>query len=178
MKKYLIQYKPFLLFIGTFFGTYILLTFVYQFYLSGFGNDKIDGITKLVGNQTEWLLQLFDNSAKVDKTPSKPYLQIFYNQKLVALIVEGCNAISVIILFVSFIVAFSGKLKPTLFYILGGSLFIYILNVCRIASLTGLLCYFPEKSHLLHGVLFPLVIYGVVFILWIIWVSKFSKYAK
>jgi hypothetical protein len=30
----------------------------------------------------------------------------------------------------------------------------------------------------LHGVLFPLFIYGVVFILWVIWVSKFSLYAK
>ncbi|OUL61901.1 exosortase family protein XrtF [Flavobacterium sp. AJR] len=178
MKKYLIQYKPFLLFIGTFFGTYILLTLVYQFYLGSFENDKIDGITKLVGKHTEWLLQLFNNDARVDEIPSEPYLQIFYNREVVAVIVEGCNAISVIILFVAFIVAFSGKLKPTLFYILGGSFFIYILNICRIASLAGLLYYFPEKTHLLHGVLFPLVIYGVVFILWIIWVSKFSKYAK
>ncbi|MCV9926677.1 exosortase family protein XrtF [Flavobacterium sp. LS1R49] len=178
MKKYLILYKPFLLFIGTFFATYILLTFVYQFYLSSFGTGKLDGITELVGNHTEQLLQLFNSNVKIDQNPSELSLGIRYNNRLVALIIEGCNAISVIILFVSFIVAFSGKLKPTVFYILGGSFFIYILNISRIALLTVLLYHFPEKNHLLHGVLFPLVIYGFVFILWIIWVSKFSKYAK
>lgn len=179
MKKYLLQYKPFLLFIGAFFATYILLTLVYQFYLSSFGTtDTLDGITNLVGYHTERLLQLFNNDVRFDKILSEPYIIIAYNQKTVASIVEGCNAISVIILFVSFIVAFSGKLKPTILYILGGSLFIYILNICRIASLCALLYYFPEQSHLLHGVLFPLMIYGLVFILWIVWVSKFSKYAK
>jgi exosortase family protein XrtF len=178
LKKYLIQYRPFLLFIGLFFATYILLTLVYQFYLSSFGSDKLDGITKLVGNHTERLLQLFNNDIKIEESSTESHLSIWYNQQKIALIIEGCNAISVIILFVSFIVAFSGKLKPTLLYILGGSLFIYILNVCRIASLSALLYHFPENDHLLHGVFFPLVIYGAVFILWIIWVSKFSKYAK
>jgi hypothetical protein len=37
---------------------------------------------------------------------------------------------------------------------------------------------FPGQVSFLHGVLFPLFIYGVVFILWVIWVSKFSLYAK
>lgn len=179
MKKYLIEYKPFLLFIGAFFATYIILTLVYQFYLSGFGTTgRLDGITNLVAHHTEQLLRLFNGDVAFEKIPSEPYVRILYNQKTVASIVEGCNAISVIILFVSFIVAFSGKLKSMLFYILGGCLFIYILNIFRIASLCALLYYFPEKSHILHGVLFPLVIYGLVFILWIIWVSKFSKYAK
>ncbi|MBF7091945.1 exosortase family protein XrtF [Flavobacterium sp. ALJ2] len=179
MKKYLIQYKPFLLFIGVFFTVYILLTLVYQFYLSRFGTaGELDGITKLVGNYTERLLQLFNNNVKFEKIHAEPYVRISYNEKTVASIVEGCNAVSVIILFISFIIAFSGKLKPTLLYILGGSLFIYILNISRIASLCVLLYYFPEKSHFLHGVLFPLVIYGLVFILWIVWISKFSRYAK
>ncbi|MCV9932551.1 exosortase family protein XrtF [Flavobacterium sp. LS1R47] len=179
MKKYLIQYKPFLLFIGVFFVAYVLLTLIYQYYLSRFGTaGELDGITKLVGNHTERLLQLFNDDVKFEKIPSEPYVRISYNEKIVASIVEGCNAISVIILFVSFIIAFSGKLKSTLLYVLGGSLFIYILNICRIASLCALLYYFPEKSHFLHGVLFPLVIYGLVFILWIVWVSKFSRYAK
>jgi hypothetical protein len=41
-----------------------------------------------------------------------------------------------------------------------------------------LLYHFPEQNHLLHGVLFPALIYGSVFVLWFIWVNKFSKYAK
>jgi len=83
----------------------------------------------------------------------------------------------VIILFISFVIAFSGKIKTTLLFILLGSFIIHVLNVFRIALLCILMYYFPKQQHLLHGVVFPLIIYGVVFILWIIWVNKFSKYA-
>ena len=103
---------------------------------------------------------------------------MIYNQKYVARIIEGCNAVSVVILFISFVVAFSGKLKPTLLFIFGGSLFVYVLNVVRIAILSVLMFHFPKQEPFLHGVLFPLYIYGVVFILWLIWVRKFSRYAS
>jgi exosortase family protein XrtF len=74
--------------------------------------------------------------------------------------------------------SFSGKLKTTFFFVFGGSLLIYVLNVLRIAALSALIFYFPKQEPFLHGVLFPLYIYGVVFILWLIWVRKFSRYAS
>lgn len=178
MKKYLIQFKPFLLFIGTFFAAYILLTVVYKYYLDSFGENEIDGITSVVGSNVYWLMDFFNCNVLVQKNLSEPYLEVWYNNVNVVRIVEGCNAVSVMILFVSFVLAFSGKLKTTLLFILSGILFIYILNVVRIAILTILLFRFPEKEHLLHGVLFPLIIYGLVFILWVVWVNKFSRYAK
>ena len=114
----------------------------------------------------------------VEENESQSYLTIFFHQKRIARIIEGCNAISVIILFVSFVLAFSGKLKPTLLFVFGGSLFVYVLNILRIAILSVLMFHFPSQVHFLHGVVFPLFIYGVVFILWLIWVRKFSRYAS
>ncbi|MFV8376730.1 exosortase family protein XrtF [Flavobacterium sp. LB1P71] len=178
MKKYFILYKPFLFFLATFFLTYIVLTFLYQEYLNSFGENKLDAITRLVGKNTKQVLQLFNHSATVEENKFEPYIKLFYNQKYMARIIEGCNAISVIILFVSFVVAFSGKLKPTLLFVFGGSLFIYVLNVLRIGFLCVLMFNFPNQKQFLHGVLFPLFIYGVVFILWLIWVNKFSRYAS
>ena len=178
MKKYFILYKPFLVFLASFFLTYFVLTFLYQNYLGSFEGNKLDSITKIVGRNTEQVLLLFTNDASVQEIAPEPYLRLIFHQKYVARIIEGCNAISVIILFVSFIVAFSGKLIPTLLYLFGGSLIIYILNVLRIAALSTLIFYFPSQESLLHGVVFPLSIYGVVFILWLIWVRKFSKYAS
>jgi exosortase family protein XrtF len=105
------------------------------------------------------------------------HYNILYNNKITATIIEGCNAVSVIVLFISFVIAFSGKLKQTVVFILVGSLFIYILNIFRIIILSVLLYYYPAQEHILHGVVFPLFIYGAVFILWVIWVTKFSKYA-
>ena len=178
MKKYFILYKPFLIFLASFFLTYFILTFLYQNYLSNFEGNKIDSITKMVGRNTEQVLLLFTNDSSVQESATHPYMKLFYNQQYVARIIEGCNAISVIVLFISFIVAFSGKLIPTLLYIFGGSLLIYVLNVIRIAALSVLIFYFPKQESILHGVIFPLSIYGIVFILWLIWVRKFSKYAS
>lgn len=178
MKKYFARYKPFLFFLGTFFLTYIVLTFLYQEYLNSFGENKLDTITRLVGKNTKQVLQWFDSGATVEESKLDPYIKLFYNRRYMARIIEGCNGISVVILFASFVVAFSGKLKPTLLFIFGGSLFIYLLNVLRIGILCVLMFNFPNQKQLLHGVLFPLFIYGVLFILWLIWVNKFSKYAS
>ncbi|TDP03772.1 exosortase family protein XrtF [Flavobacterium sp. 245] len=178
MKKYLIQFKPFLIFISTFFTAYILLTIVYKFYLNSFDSLEVDGISKIVGSSVEALMRFFNSDVSIVKSLTEPCLQVWYNNKFTIRIVEGCNAISVIILFISFVIAFSGKFKTTLFFILFGILFIYVLNILRIAFLTVLLFNYPQYEHFLHGVLFPLIIYGCVFILWVIWVNKFSKYAK
>lgn len=173
----MLQFKPFLIFIGTFFAAYIVLTVLYKLYLGSFGTDEMDGITKLVCTNVEQLMQLFSSDSKITESIIKASYDISYNNKYVARIVEGCNAISVIILFVSFVLAFSGKLKQTFLFILTGIILIYIFNITRIALLAALLYHYPESRHFLHNVLFPLIIYGVVFILWVIWVKKFSKYA-
>jgi len=179
LKKYLIRYTPFLLFLGKFLLTYLLLTFVYQSYLDQFDVKKfeVDGITQLVAEQTKDLMLLCNYDATIVPNTKEASVNLHYNQKFMARIIEGCNGLSVIILFISFVIAFSGKLKSTVLFIIGGSLLIHVLNVVRIALLCILMYYFPEQEHLLHGVVFPLFIYGVVFILWIIWVNKFSKYA-
>jgi exosortase family protein XrtF len=173
---YFQQYKPFLLFLGKFFLSFLVLTVLYQSYLANFGDDVVDGITSNVAFLTQKIANLF----KIDISTQLDVLQfqIKYHGKYLARIIEGCNAISVIILFIAFIVAFSGKLKVTLLYIFVGSVLIYIFNIFRIIFLTILVYHFPHQEHLLHGVLFPLIIYGIVFLLWIIWVNKFSGYVS
>jgi exosortase family protein XrtF len=178
LKKYFTLYKPFLIFLASFFGTYILLTFFYQLFLNGFENTKVDTITRFVAQNTEEVISWFYQSLRIEEVANEPFFSINFQDKSVAVIVEGCNGISVIILFISFIVAFSGSLKNTLLFIFGGSLIIYIVNIFRIVLLTILMLHFPAQEPVLHGVVFPLIIYGIVFILWVIWVNKFSKYAK
>lgn len=180
MKKYIILYKPFLLFLGKFLLTYLVLTLVYQGYLRQFDvkKNETDSFTILVAKQTKEIMLFFNADVKTAPNSKEPSVILYYNQKAMARIIEGCNALSVIILFVAFIIAFSGKIKHTILYLIAGSILIHILNVVRIALLCVLMYYYPKQQHLLHGVVFPLIIYGVVFVLWIIWVNKFSKYAK
>jgi len=179
LENYIVQYKPFLLFLGKFFLSYLLLTFVYQSYLNRFESKEmeVDNITVAVANQTVTVLSWFDSQSYTAPHLHEPSVKIFYKNKYIARIIEGCNAVSVIILFIAFVVAFSGKFKNTLLFIIFGSILIYVLNIFRIVILCMAMYSFPKYQDFLHGVFFPLFIYGIVFILWIIWVNKYSFYA-
>ncbi len=178
LKNYFQQYKPFLVFLASFFGSYILLTVFYQLFLNSFGSTAVDSITELVAKNTEKVVSWFFMRIQTETVVNEPFVRLYFQNKYIVRIVEGCNGVSVIVLFIAFIIAFSGSLKNTLLFIFGGALLIYILNVLRIALLVVLIYYYPERSDVLHNVFFPAIIYGLVFILWVIWVNKFSKYAK
>ena len=179
MKNLLLQYKPFLLFLGKFIFSYLILTFIYQTYLNHFDakNVEVDTFTKLVAKQSAAVLSLVDSKSFTMPHLREPSVKLFYKGKYISRIIEGCNALSVIILFISFVIAFTGKFIKTLLFILFGIILIHILNIGRIALLCIALYHFPQYEYLLHGVVFPLVIYGVVFLLWVIWVNKYSLYA-
>jgi exosortase family protein XrtF len=179
LKNLLLQYKPFLLFLGKFIISYLILTFIYQTYLNRFDskNAEVDTFTKSVAEQSAKVLSWFDLNSFTMPHFREPSVKLFYKGKYISRIIEGCNALSVIILFISFVIAFTGKFKKTILFIMFGSIIIHILNIGRIALLCIALYHFPQYEHLLHGVVFPLVIYGVVFLLWVIWVNKYSLYA-
>ena len=179
MKNLLLQYKPFLLFLGKFIVSYLVLTFIYQSYLNRFDEQQaeVDSFTESVAEQSATVLSWFDSNSYTMPHQTEPTVKLIYKGKYISRIIEGCNALSVIILFISFVIAFTGKLKRTLLFIVFGTVLIHVLNIGRIALLCVALYHFPQYEHLLHGVIFPLVIYGVVFLLWVIWVNKYSLYA-
>ena len=180
MQNYFREYRPFFVFLFKFFTVYLILTIIYKLYLNQFENllvFKVDGFTQMVAQQVHQFLLFLGYQSNLTNHNTQPAIKLFLQHVYVARVVEGCNALSVIILFAAFVVAFAGKLKPTILYILCGSLLIHFLNVIRIALLSIALLHYPEQGPLLHGVLFPLFIYGVVFGLWVIWVNKFSNHA-
>lgn len=178
LQTYIKQYRPFFVFLLRFFTVYIVLTVAYQFYLSiEVSAVEPDAITQWVASQTEELLRLIGYTANVRAHGTQPSMMLILNNIYVARIVEGCNAVSVIILFAAFVVAFKGTLKRTILFVLGGTIIIHILNVIRIVLLSMALLRYPQYEHMLHGVVFPLFIYGVVFALWVLWVNKFSEHA-
>lgn len=156
---------------------YIALSVMYKFYLQFSDGSKFypDYMTYLVAKQSEALLNTFGYNAQVLPHPNEPSMKLIVNNQYLARVIEGCNSISVIILFLSFIVAFASKFKTTFFYILSGSVLIYSVNLLRIVLLTIGLYHYPNQKAIFHTVIFPTIIYGLVFILWIFWVRRFSK---
>ncbi|MGG7034790.1 MAG: exosortase family protein XrtF [Flavobacterium sp.] len=159
---------------------YVILAFLYKMYLNEFNQNipVMDDFSVMVSNQSAFVLNKLkgEEVASLENTPF--YIKFFYNHNYVANITEGCNVLSIIILFISFIIAFTGKLKHTIGFIIGGSLLIYIINILRISFLILLIYYFPQMQNFWHNVVFPLIIYGLVLILWIVWIKKFSLNLK
>lgn len=180
LKNILIQYKPFFAFLIKFLLFYVVFAFLYKMYLNQYdaGTNEVDYFTEVVANQTVDLLNFVVGEAKNLPHQTESSIKVFFKDKYLARVVEGCNAVSVMILFAAFIFAFSNRWKKTGLYIVIGILIIHALNILRIALLTYALYYYPAYEELLHGTIFPLFIYGVVFLLWIFWITKFSGYVK
>ena len=180
MKELLIKYKPVIKFILTFLLVYLVLSLSYKIYLDYSKGKRYypDYMTHLVANQTKELINTLGYEAEIANHPNEPTVKLIINHKYVARVVEGCNSLSVIILYISFMIAFAGRLKPTAFYILAGSVLIYSVNLLRIVILSIGLYHYPWRREILHRVIFPLIIYGLVFLLWMFWVRSFSKFKK
>jgi len=180
LKALLLKYKPVIRFIVTFLAVYGILTIGYNVYLNMSDGTEYypDYLTHLVAEQTNALLNGLGYQTHVIPHENEPSMKIIMNGKYVARVIEGCNAISVIVLFLSFIVAFAGKFKTTLLYGLAGSIIIYAFNLIRIVILSIGLYHYPWRREVLHTVIFPMLIYGTVFLLWMVWVNRFSKQIK
>lgn len=170
------------LFLVKFFATYFFLFVAYSLYLQK-TQKKGDlfacaPITTLVAEQTEEVLTLFGFNAAHIQHSEEMSVKLILNGQYTARVIEGCNSISIIILFLSFIVAFAGTFKATLIFGIVGSAFIYGINILRIAFLTVMLSKYPHQQELLHNLVFPAIIYGATFLLWVIWVQRFSKFKK
>jgi exosortase family protein XrtF len=154
---------------------YGVLTMSYKLYLDYSISSKFypDYVTNLVAKQSKSLIETVGYKSQILPHPNEASMKLLINNKFVARIIEGCNSISIIILFVSFILAYAGKFKTTLFYLLFGCVMIYAVNLIRIVILSIGLYHYPWRREILHSVIFPLIIYGLVFLLWMFWVNRF-----
>jgi exosortase family protein XrtF len=170
--------KPIYIFLLRFILSYALLYFAYAFYLKQ--TQKTASIfacapvTQTVAKHTEIMASFMGYDIVTNQNTHELSLSILINNKPVLRLIEGCNGVSVIILFIAFIIAFKGKLKTTISYAIMGSFIIYFLNIFRIVALTVAMLKFPKQQDFLHQIVFPLFIYGIVFLLWVIWVNRFA----
>jgi|TARA_R100000479_G_scaffold168753_1_gene109992 exosortase family protein XrtF len=180
LKKLFLKYKAVIRFIILFLGTYLFLTFLYSLYLkySHIGTYYPDFFTNLAAKQSNEVIQAFGYNGAVKPDQTEPFMGLYINDIFLARIVEGCNAISIMILFVAFIVSFAEGIKKTALYILGGVALIYAVNILRIALLTIALYHYPEYTEFLHQIVFPAIIYGMVFLLWLFWVRSLNLKPK
>ncbi|MFC2110514.1 exosortase family protein XrtF [Bacteroidota bacterium] len=169
-------------FLLKFFTTYFVLFAFYSVYLNRTQEKTpvfvCSPITNSVAEQTKNTLNFLGYNVRTEPHDMELSVKLLVNNVYTARVIEGCNSISLIILFIAFIIAFPGSFVATVLYAIIGSLLIYLVNILRIAFLTMALYKWPDEQELLHNLVFPSIIYGMVFLLWVIWVNVFSNYKK
>ena len=174
--------KPVIIFLLKFFAAYFLLFGIYSTYLHKTQQRtplfSCAPVTKTVANHTKMVAKWLGYNIDTEQHERELSIKLIVGGNYTARVIEGCNSVSIVILFLAFIIAFSGSLKATFIFGLVGSLLIYSVNILRIIALSLLLYRYPQFQEPLHTLVFPAVIYGLVFVLWIVWVRHFSHHKE
>jgi len=75
------------------------------------------------------------------------------------------------LLFIAFVIAFKGTIQKYLWFIPLGITILYIANLLRIYLIGMIVLYFPNYIEWAHDYVFPGIIYGTTFLLWVVWVK-------
>lgn len=167
------DFKPVLGILLRFIIIYLVLLFAYQFYLNASKDFGLDPFSRIIAEQVSAVQNVIAYPTKLYDDVKNEQVWFYVKNQYVTRMVEGCNAISVIILFVSFIFAFYKGSKTFVF--VGASLvLLYIMNLLRIVGLNIVMVDHKEYGKMFHDFVFPAVIYGSVVILWLVWIKFFA----
>lgn len=172
----LTKYKPTIIFLLKFILINAILTQAYSLYLDSFSST--DSFTYEVSVESSNLARFIGFDSYIEQNPNEPSVRFFLDNVYRVKIVEGCNGLAVMILFLSFVIAFGGRLLDMLVFIPLGILLIHLANIIRLVFLVYIYVYHYNYADSFHDYIFPAIIYGMVFILWVIWVNYFAFAAR
>ncbi len=136
------------------------------------------------GSMDEWLsLNIIGNSAGILKSFG---YEIFTYNRVIGIygmpgveVVDGCNGIAAIGLFIGFIIAYPGDWKTRVSFSFIGLCLIYLINILRIVVLVITEVESPAFFNFAHDYATTAIFYFAIFGLWMIWVNsnemKFSN---
>lgn len=93
-------------------------------------------------------------------------------------IVDGCNGIAAIGLFLGFIYAYPGAWLPRIYFSILGIIVIYLVNIVRIITLCLIQVYYPTAFGFTHDYSTTAIFYIIIFALWMIWVNYGDSFEK
>ena len=166
------DFKPVLIILARFIVIYLVFLAGYQFYLNVFAGD-LDPVSKWVAFQSGKIQDFLGYKTILVDQAKYETTWFYVRDHYISRMVEGCNAISVMILFLAFVFAFYKGTKTFVFAILS-LLFLHVINVLRIAGLNILIVEMPQYTKIGHDYFFPAIIYGSVVLLWLIWIKFYA----
>lgn len=167
------DFKPVLGILLRFIIIYLVLLFAYQFYLNSFKDLGLDPYSRMIADHVRIVQETLGFKTLLYDDVPKQQIWFYIRTSAVSRMVEGCNAISVLILFLAFIFAFY---KGTKTFVFAGIslLLLYVMNVLRIVGLNIINSDYSSYGKMAHDYFFPAVIYGSVVVLWLVWIKFYA----
>lgn len=167
------DFKPVLGILLRFIIVYLVLLLGYQYYLNNGKDLGLDPFSRVIAGQVSFLQNAIGYPTQLYDDIKNWQVWFYVKEQYVTRMVEGCNAVSVMILFVSFVFAFY-KGPKTFLFVIAGLVLLYIMNLLRIAGLNIVMSDYKDYGKAFHDYIFPSVIYGSVVLLWLVWIKFFA----
>lgn len=87
---------------------------------------------------------------------------------------DPCNGVGLFAVFLIFLLAYGGPWKHKLWFGTLGILSIHLINALRVAALCIVVSINYEWLNFNHDYTFYVIVYGWVFLLWYLWVKRFT----
>lgn len=165
------DFKPSILFLGKFVGLYLLLNVAYGFYLNAYDTEA-DPMTRVVTYQAADIIDLYESKIETGPKEDLKSIYIFHEGNAILSVYEGCNGLNVMIIFLSFMVAYNRPKKAWLWFIPLGLIIVHFANLLRIILLYHVTISFPDALYFTHKYLFTAFIFLAVIALWAFWILK------
>lgn len=167
-------YKETIAFLIKFIGIYVIANVFYGLAIEYY-HPSPDPITKIVSQQVAAILNSFAETVSLTSESQSPYIRFITNGKTIIRAFEGCNGVNVMIVYLSFIIAFKGNLKSTILFLFIGLVIIHVMNLFRVGLLYEIALRFPNRLYFFHKYFFTALLYVIVFVLWYFWVKQTNK---
>ena len=164
MYRFLLRYRPALVFGAKMVACYVLWDVAYR---QGLGPD---------GRLDAWLsAHVVQASGGVLRLLGYP---VFAEGRIVGiegmpglLIVDGCNGLAPIGLFAGFVLAYPGRMLRRVSFLPAGMLVVCLCNVARVVLLALLQRHWEAGFDFVHDLGASAIFYGVIFVLWVVWAN-------
>lgn len=170
--------KPFYLFLGKAFLLYVGWNILYYSWLNpktAFEEKMTIGVATISSMLLQWEGYDAFITNSYSNEGSFAYSEVVIDHEPSILIANPCNGVTLLALFIGFIIAYPGEWKVKSIYILVGSLLIYLINLIRIQILIFNYLHSQNSFEFNHKYTYTICVYSFVFLLWIGWVNYYSK---
>ena len=150
---------------------FVVWQFGYKNYL--YQNQSESGLdwklNRSLGEQAAFWFNMTGLEARVYANSTAPHI-VSLNHIRVISIDTPCNGIPMMFLYAAFILVYPGSWQRKTWFVLGGLVFLHILNLCRIIGLSYLSFYAPGQFEFNHKYLFQIVVYSATISIWLFFI--------